>query len=127
MTFDSQYAMFFMQFTMSFLGMSFSMFMITSGKQIDIYASILTSVVGYWLPSPVRLVSTAGNNREMATFAVQSLISMSTLVFSGYMLSIQDETSVFLPIFTSILAYWLPNPTFTIKTRDLDEALLDSV
>lgn len=124
-------AVFGMQFVMSFMGLTFTMLMISTGRDADIYMPVMTSIVGYWLPSPVRsLVSDRGTNSHLLVFATQAAMSMMTLVFSGYMLYFNAETTVFLPIVTSILAYWLPNPNYleqkpaAVDTSDLDVALL---
>jgi len=128
--YNANFAVFGMQFFMSFMGLTFTMVMIGAGKNIEVYAPVMTSIVAYWLPSPLQ--GWRLNTRpDLLLLGSQSLISTTTLVFSGTMLFFGGQTSVFLPIVTSIMAYWLPNPTFNqmsvrVDTSELDVSLLQN-
>jgi len=46
-------------------------------------------------------------------FAVQAAISSGVLIFCSTMIAVRGEASIFLPIVTSILGYWLPAPDYS--------------
>ena len=56
------------------------------------------------IPTPKRL--------EINNFEVQAVISISVMAFSMGMLATgRGEPSAYLPVLTSVMAYWLPSPT----------------
>lgn len=129
---QTSWVLFTMQFLMSFMGLSFSMMMTVSTKRYDIYLPVMTSIVGYWLPSPMLLVNSPyGKNTHNFIFITQATMSMCALIFCGSVLYLGEQTEIFLPIMTGVMAYWLPCPTLTNPVRlgldadDLNAALLN--
>lgn len=50
-------------------------------------------------------------------FAVQTLVSLSSLTFSMYMLSQGQSPGLYLPVITAIIGYWIPSPTSASNKR----------
>lgn len=49
---DSKGSLFAVQTFFSFIGVTFSIIMLSVGKDPSIYLPILTGIIGYWVPSP---------------------------------------------------------------------------
>jgi hypothetical protein len=50
-------------------------------------------------------------------FAVQTIVSLSSLTFSMYMLSQGQSPGLYLPVITAIIGYWIPSPTSALNKR----------
>jgi hypothetical protein len=104
------------QLLLSFLGIGFSMLMISSNHDVGSYYPVVTSILGYWLPSPI-LLSMKSDSSKLASnpfvllFGTQVALSFLTLSFSGLMLYNDGDSAVFLPVITGIVGIWLPHPT----------------
>jgi hypothetical protein len=53
-------------------------------------------------------------------FVVQTLVSLSSLTFSMYMLSQGQSPGLYLPVITAIIGYWIPSPTSASKDKRVD-------
>ncbi len=111
------------QLSLSFLGLFFSMVMISSNHDVGTYLPMMTSIVGYWLPSPI-LLSMKTDSTKITTnpiillFSTQVLLSCFTLLFSCTMLYYDGDAAVFLPVITGIVAIWLPHPSLNELTQN---------
>lgn len=109
--FNAPLAVFSLQSIMSILGLAFAVTMIVKTEKDEVYVPVLTSIVGFWLPSPLASVtSKITTSPAMYVFLMQSIICSLVLLFCGTMLLLGSPTSIFLPIITGVMAYWLPSP-----------------
>lgn len=104
------------QLLLSFLGIGFSMLMISSNHDVGSYYPVVTSILGYWLPSPILLSMKSESSKLVSNpivllFGTQVALSFLTLSFSGLMLYNDGDSAVFLPVITGIVGIWLPHPT----------------
>lgn len=112
------------QLLLSFLGMGFSMLMITSNHDAGSYYPVVTSILGYWLPSPILLSLKSDSSKLVSNpivllFGTQVFLSFLTLCFSGAMLFYDGESETYLPVITGVVAIWLPHPTLGESSDDL--------
>ena len=50
-------------------------------------------------------------------FYMQATFSVSTFVFCVSMVATGHDPSIYLPVLTSVVSYWLPSPEYTHPTR----------
>lgn len=109
--FNAPLAVFSLQSIMSILGLGFAVTMIAKTDQDEVYVPVMTSIVGFWLPSPLASVtSKLTTSPLMYVFFMQSIVCSLVLLFCGSMLLLGGQTSIFLPIITGVMSYWLPSP-----------------
>lgn len=104
------------QMILSFSGLLFSTIMIGTNHDIGVYYPVMTSILGYWFPSPmllsIKIDSTKiTSNPHVMLFGTQCLMSFIVLMFSSIMLYYDGQPSTFLPVITGIVAMWFPHPS----------------
>ncbi|GAB4818397.1 hypothetical protein N2152v2_005443 [Parachlorella kessleri] len=110
----------------------------------NVYLPILTATVAYWLPAPARrapasamdsaveaaatVAAATDGDLIIETFWVQVLISITLIFFTiGMLVHNHNNISIYLPILTATVAYWLPAPARREPVSAMDSAIAAAV